>query len=244
MAVTGAREGLMKARSGIVPLTLLAIALSLGAVAWVPRFVRSARHDLDGDGVKERITLRILSDSNDFELRIGDATVRGRLNRWIDGFQVIDLDTRDRVKEVAVHTPGLSDDDEYRLYCYDGKAVREVGYLTRWPKFAGQGIVYVRDWKGFWDQTDQHVLDAQTHTLRLTPQEFHYVGVTATVSKSVPILETREGKDIVAQLAPGGKAVILLNAGKWYLVKSATGMLGWIEEEAVRANFSGLPFAD
>jgi len=84
------------------------------------------------------------------------ALVKGELSMGgADGFIIIDIDTSDKYKEIAVHTPGPSDDDEYIIYWYDGNSIKEVGRVSRWPTFPGNGIVYVDDWMGFWMKRDK-----------------------------------------------------------------------------------------
>jgi hypothetical protein len=75
-------------------------------------FSMSASADLDGDGKVDKITLQpIADDSSRYRLRVGSASIEGKLGDEADGLQVIDLDTRDRFREIAVHTPGPSSDD-------------------------------------------------------------------------------------------------------------------------------------
>jgi hypothetical protein len=209
------------------------------------QFVRCAQIDLNGDKKAEKITLTLdKKDDRYFTLTIGTASIKGKLDDSIDGFKVVDIDKADIFKEVAVHTPGPSDDDEYRLYWYDGKTIKEVGYLSRWPEFPGYGIVYVKSWAGFWSPIDKYVLNKTTHKLELVKQPFYYVGVTATVEKGVPIYAGQDMKTVVANLLQKSKVLILLNSGDHYLVKSTTGLVGWIKEKTIYESFSGMPMAD
>jgi hypothetical protein len=226
-----------------LPAAVLSLS-AMGATAASIEFVKAAHVDLNGDGRQESASLQVAQDQSSFVLRVNGAVMRGRLEPPIDGFRIVDINEHDRYKEVAVHTPGPSDDDEYLIYWYDGTTLAECGRLSRWPAFTGYGIVYVHDWWGFWGKTDKYVLDEKTHRLRLVPQELHWVGVTGTVRASVSIYETREKPAIVASLEPGSKALIVANAGDWYLIKSSTGLLGWMKESEVYRSFGDLPVAD
>ena len=207
--------------------------------------VTSAQADLNGDGKKEKISLQIKEDGP-FVLQIAKASVKGRLSYDVEGFQLVDIDKKDKYVEVAVYTPGPSDDDEYLIYWYDGKAIKEMGHLERWPTFTGNGVVYVDDWKGFWKSTDKYVLDQKTRTLKRVPQEFYYVGLETTVGASIPIYETRKSSAVVANLQPKSKALILLySQDGYYLIKSVTGLVGWVkDEETLYGCFTDLPNAD
>lgn len=222
-----------------------------------------AKVDLDGDGKLEDISISEITEAGEFLLKVDGISIRGRFNveEAADGFIIVDIDTTDKYKEVAVHTPGPSDDDEYLIYWYDGKSVREMGRMSRWPTFVGNGIVYVDDWMGFWSKRDKYVLDVNKRILKLIPQELYYVGIEAKVIKSFPLYRTREGVEILAHLKPDSKVIILAcdpsptePKGKkddiddylydWYLIKSETGLLGWARLKSFEENLKGLPWAD
>mgnify|MGYP005857005725 CR=1 FL=1 len=212
-------------------------------------FSMSASADLDGDGKMEKITLQpIADDASRYRLSVDSASVEGKLGDEVDGLQVIDIDTRDRFREVAVHTEGSSSDDEYRIYGFDGSRLYEMGCLVRWPKFQGNGIVLVDDWRGFWSQRDKYVLTADRR-LGLVPQDMHAVSISARVEKSFPIYRTPGSAAVVANLMAGSEIQLLVAkvegaSGRWYMVKSSTNLIGWAHEDTIFANLSGLPIAD
>jgi len=120
-----------------------------------------------------------------------------------------------------------------------------MGLLRRWPSFPGNGIVYVDDWAGFWKRMDKYVLNKQTRKLDHVKQPFYYVGVTGTVDSSIPIYAATDMKTPVANLLPKSAVLILLNDGKEnYLLKSTTGLVGWVKEDTLNRHFSDLPWAD
>jgi hypothetical protein len=227
-----------------------AFVLLSTATLHASRFVTSAEADLNGDGVTERISLETLGEHGEFELGIDDATIEGKLDVWLDGFQIVDIDTGDQLKEVAVHTAGPSDDDAYVIYWLDGSVIKLVGGFARWPTFTGDGTVYVQDHMGFWGKTDKYVLDRESHELALVPQEFHWVGVTGTAVQEVAIYETRGLERAIEHLSPGGEVQILLwyPGAKWeehrYLVRSATNIVGWLKMSTLQRTVGGLPYAD
>jgi hypothetical protein len=168
-----------------------------------------------------------------------------------DGFAIVDINKGDKYKEIAVHSPGPSDDDEYFIYWYNGSTINEVGQIGRWPRFTGNGIVYVDSWISFWQNTDKYVLTKQRR-LQLVPQPFYYVGVKSTVKKSFPILASRESKSIVANVREGSRIFIVLcdmssvsqnDYDIWYMIRSESNLVGWVSESNLIPN-TDLPVAD
>ncbi len=114
----------------------------------------------------------------------------------------------------------------------------------RWLEFLGNGIVLADDWMGFWTITRKYVLTKDRKLVEV-PQEFYFVGVTGKVSKPLILYQTRQGKQVLANLRAGSKAEIILSDAKgWYLVKSEKGLLGWAKEESILQSISDLPLAD
>jgi hypothetical protein len=208
-------------------------------------YVTSAVVDLNGIGKAERISLSGLTDRGDFLLQVGKASVRGRLGDLVDGFRIVDIDAADKYKEIAVHTSGPSDDFEWLVYWYDGKAIRRVAYLPGWARFTGAGIVYVGEHMEWWSKTERYVLDAKTHTLRMTSQEMYHVGVRARVNTGFPLYASRNSKSVIANLRANSAALILLwePKSKWYVVKSESDIVGWANEGVLWHNMT-LPAAD
>ncbi len=229
-------------------------------------FFMSARVDIDGDGSPESITVTKGGGPGEFTLSIDGVTIVDTLKMGdTDGFVVVDIDTSDPYKEIAVHTPAENDDindDEYIIYFFDGISIKEVGRVFWWPEIFGNGIVLVDGWMGFWQIRDKYVLDKATRTLKLVPQELYYVGIEAHVKKSFPVYRSRTGNEVIANTMPGSNFLILacdpspkcLNAYSelddyfcdWYLIKTVTGLVGWVRCETLLdyEKVDGLPLAD
>ena len=232
----------------IVP--LLPVSSHVSAFAG-PRIVTSAEIDLNGDGKAEKIAIRIDDKTGSYVLNVTTTVLKGELE-CVDGFAVVDIDQADKYKEIAIHTPGPSDDDLYLVYWFDGKGLRKMGELSRWPSFVGNGIVYVDDWMGFWSLREKYVLEIGTRTLRKVPQEFYRVGQEAKVAKGFPIYRTRDDRsEIVANLRSGSKIMILVcdvtpkaYGDDWYLIQSETNLIGWARERVFPDCLQDLPWAD
>lgn len=64
------------------------------------------------------------------------------------------------------------------------------------------------------------------------------------MQRSLPIYAGQEKKTVVANLLPKSKVLILLNQGEWYLVKSTTGLVGWLPAaDVTEENFPDLDWA-
>lgn len=206
--------------------------------------------DLNGDGKVDTIQLLDTDEAGNFTLIINKTSYKGLMSDSVNGFIIVDIDENDKYKEIAVHTPGPSSDDEYLILWYDGKNILEMGILARWPQFLGNGIIYCDDWMGFWKRREKYILNTQTRKLEKIPQELYYVGVEGTVGKSFTIYRTKELKEPIAKLRTGSKVLILAcyigkeEAKNIYLIKSESGLLGWAAEDKILENLKDLPLAD
>lgn len=233
----------------ILIIILLLAAFSINA----QDFIFQESTDLNSDGKTEQINLELIEGTFDqFILKIGDKEHKDELGiEGIDGFKIIDINKYDKYKEIAVHTPGPSDDDEYLIYWYDGENIIEMDYLARWPKFLGNGILYVDNWEDFWIRRDKMVLDDKTRTLNHVPQFAYYVGVKIRVVNSFSIYRDKELKQPVALLSKDSEIELLLcdttgsNRYEYlYLIKSSSGLIGWARYKEIYDNSEGFPFAD
>ncbi|WP_233602192.1 hypothetical protein [Corallococcus sp. CA047B] len=224
------------------------LAAPAGAQGDAP--VKSANVDLDGDGKPDAVSLTPGADGK-FTLKVGAATVQGNAaGNEVSGFSVVDLDTGDKWKELLVHSVGDVDDDHrFFLYGYDGKGMKPLGDVRALTEAKGNGIVLVDTWMGFWHRRDKYVLDRKAWKLNPVPQELYAVGVEATVKKSFPLAQARTGSAVVATTAQGSKVQVLAasvpprGGDVWYLVKSSSGLLGWVREKALVESTEGLPLA-
>jgi hypothetical protein len=207
----------------------------------------SAKVDLNGDGIKEIIAVSQVKSSNPqdiekFILKINNTSVEDafEFGESFDGFAIVDIDKGDKYKEVAVHSPGPSDDDQYLIFWYDGSSIKKVGSVARWPRFAGNGIVYVNGWVSFWQNTDKYILTKQ-RTLQLVPQPLHYVGMKCKVKTGFPIYASQNSKSIIANLRTGSQIFVVLadisgmeNGNTRYMIRSESNLLGWAKDDFIQ----------
>ena len=205
--------------------------------------------DLNADTKAEQIYLESLFN-NDFKLKINDKELIGNIGDPVDGFMLIDINKWDKYKELAVHTAGPSDDDIYMIYWYDGKNIVPMDELSRWPKFLGNGIVYVNDWEGFWSPRDKYKLDDTTRKLVRIEQPAYYLGIKTKIKTGFKIYLDKDLKSEVALLADNSEIEILLCDMKdkdyfnyLYLIKSSSGLIGWADFRSFKDKID-LPMAD
>lgn len=88
--------------------------------------------DLDGDGVEEKITYRIKEDesgSKGYELQVNTTTVFAEGNQFMDTFAIVDSNTQDSYKEIAIGDTGPSNDEVTTFYRYKEGKLIELGKI-------------------------------------------------------------------------------------------------------------------
>lgn len=215
-------------------------------------FIFSTSIDLNSDNKTEMVKVETTGNPYEFRLTVEDKIILAKFDDGdTDGFQVIDINKNDIYKEIAVHTTGSSDDDEYMVYWYNGKDIIFMDHLSRWPTFNGNGIVYLNGWEGFWSSRDKYVLDDTKRKLIRIEQFAYYVGITAIVKKGFEIYKEKDLINKVALLSEGSEIVLILcdkldyeYFDYKYLIKSNSGLLGWADFRQIWDNTEGIQTAD
>lgn len=236
------------------------VQLDIRKLHTLDKVLREAKLDLNGDGKKDQVEIHITKDTSEFVLSVNQIKVKAFLGNSrddsdyeADGFDIVDIDTADKFKEIAVHAPGISSDDLFLVYSYDGKSLKKMALLSRWPTFLGNGVVLEDGWMGWWRIRNEYILNQLIRTLQLIPQELYYVGVEGKVSTTFPLYTTKKKARSIARLKPQNKITILLydfcHKGdgpqrNWYLVKSEHGLVDWASENDIETKIGGLPWAD
>ncbi|NMO18879.1 hypothetical protein HPC49_20150 [Pyxidicoccus fallax] len=242
----------MKTKSSVLASLMTCSLLAAPAVhAGDDGPVKSASVDLNGDGKPEAISIEWDEAKDQFILKAGTATIRGATDgNEPAGFTVVDIDSGDKRKEVAVGTGQTDYDKQQHLFAFDGKAFKALGSVPALTEARGNGIILSDSWQGFWNRRDKFTLDAKAGKVTEVPQEMYAVGVEATVKQSFPLARSRTEKTPVATLAQGSKIQVFAAApvgkkggGYLYLVKSSTGLLGWASEKDLMEKTEGLPLA-
>jgi hypothetical protein len=253
--------------------TVMALVASwiflLGVHAQSVAAIHRKQADLNGDGKLENIVLES-TDNGDYTLKVNGLAVKGGLdNVPLESLAIVDIDTRDKRKEISIDTMGPSDDPACHLYAYDGRALIKVAALEGFRTYSGVGFVYTVDWMGFWSRTEKFALNSKTHLLARVPQELYNVAieldgkvknVECVVREAFPIFSARTGNQVLATLAPKSTIQILAcdpsprvkradgsvdsYSCAWYLIRSSTGLLGWARLGTFMPKVDGLMLAD
>jgi len=217
--------------------------------------MKTANVDLNGDGVSDKISFTLNRAMGGFALSVNETSVIGKFkDADINGFFIVDVKRADRYKEIAAVSYGEGYDYQYLLFRYDGSTVVEIGGFSGMPSYSGNGIVLVENWMGFWSKKDKYLLDASGR-LRHVPQELYYVGIEATVKKSFPVYKSRVEGNVVANTLTNSRILILAcdpspkctDGGDyfcdWYLIKTTTGLVGWVRLKTLSEKLESLPWA-
>jgi hypothetical protein len=214
----------------------------------------NAEIDLNGDNKIDAVKLKSLGSGSDYILFINNSIVKGtfeNLDETTDGFILIDIDKRDRYREVAVHNPGPSDDDEYDIYWYDGKRIKKIGTYGRWPEFPGNGTMVLGKFMGFWTKKELYTFDNKKKKFNLVKKSLYPVNVNIIVKEPFFIYSARSIRSKAHRLFAGEKINLVecdTSGAKenrmWYRLKSETGKTGWAIIGSFQDKVKGIVWAD
>lgn len=208
-----------------------------------PQYVWRTSKDLDGDGRREAISLTLENEARGiFTVHVGGEQVRDRLGEGLRGLRIVDVDRRDRYKEIAVHTDGPSDDYAELLLWYDGKHLHRVGLVEGWVEVAGDGRVVGREHHEFWTLPRPYRL-GRDHRLREVPQRYYGLDVAANVLRPFALYREATRRSAVATVRPGARVRLLRYDSRRdvYYGRTDRGVYGWLR---VTPELMALPYAD
>ncbi len=222
--------------------------------------VFSAKVDLNGDGKIDIISISPKKHVRfaQYTLTVNGTTVPCMLSETVDGIRIIDIDKKDKYKEIEAYTYGPSDDFASRLFRWDGKRLIDMGDIPGWAKLLGSGRIAVQYWVGFAYKNEVYGVDAKTVKLRLIEAaDLLEMGSKTTTSAKLTLYTSPKCVTPIAEVA-SGKPVTLVagkelpsktprkDYGDGYsiLVKTKSGLLGWAPMVKVMKNVKSFPCAD
>jgi hypothetical protein len=260
----------------VVLLPLIASALKQDK----PVVYKSLKSDLDGDGFEDTIVFICYDPMYYFEyssfgydryvLEINGVFVISRCMNLDAEIQIIDIDTSDVYREIAIPESGPSGDRSTYIYRYH----RSKGGLMGEIKFIGQFPGQVDDLNGILKVDGDGILRTECrgqvlHTwwypcrfrvylsgdVEFEDEELHPMNTPVALKSELRLWKSRDDSTIVTILHPGEKAVILASDDeKWCLIEAQGGARGWfaLKEriyiqatgEYVGEVFDGLHFAN
>ncbi len=123
-------------------------------------------------------------------------------------------------------SPGPSVDPSFQIFAADGKT--ELGVIEGdFLMIPGNGFLYS------YQRSDRDFLQRRKYRLREGKvvevlQPFLFVGLEGRALKEIVLLSQKGSGERVATIAKGDKVFVVLNDGGFYLVKTKTGLLGWV----------------
>lgn len=178
--------------------------------------------DLDGDGSEDTLLYAILDDEGmSFNLSANDIGIDQDGCYMADTAYIIDLDTTDQYKEVAVSEYGPSDDLMVHILRFDGSAWTVLGYIPGFVALEedgtpgettvinGDGTVDTLrrgEVVSTWFFTAHYQMEGDT----LVWQEAaaYDMETPVTLLVDLPLTATPEGSEVVATLLTGTETVI------------------------------------
>ncbi len=216
-------------------------------------FVFTEKTDLNSDNIQDEVSL-IQNDDLSLTLTVNNISKNFEFEFDYDevsGFKIIDLNKNDVFREIEINASGPGGENFIKLFWFNGKGIHFINTFKASLIVNGNGIVYADNWEGFWTRRRKFTLNKSTHTLTETPQFAYYVGIkNITVKNYVSIYADEELTKKTATLSKNSKIQILLckkDASNYlkdlYLIKSKSGLIGWIKYSELEKNCSGFNFA-
>jgi len=204
--------------------------------------------DLDGDGKKDQILFCFYSTTgysdeyNRFTIEIGRSIIAGKGDNLDGKFEVVDVDTTDRFREIIVPESGPSDDYGVYVFRFDGSNILYLGYVPghlhcrNEVVFDGSGIVkgtcranILQTW---WYRCEFKVNENQK--LECIDKDFYEMKpkVRVTLKLDLALKKSPSDTTTVWILHPGDHAILIGSDNKrWCLVETESGLSGWFAVE-------------
>ncbi len=215
--------------------------------------------DLDGNGLKDTLTFN--TDHQTFQLTVNDLTYNGQGDCVVDSFAVVDIDNKDKIKEIVISELGPSDDPNSTFFFYNGAEIKQIGEVYslfyRGITFDGLGEINVRSRGAFlqtWFFNISYHLD-ENHILTKIPDQIYKTDHSLFLKQSLKIYYNRDESSDFTIIEPTTIITIIgTDNNKWCFVETENGIKGWffvdnyyfINGTSVEAFkiFYGLSYAD
>ncbi len=218
--------------------------------------------DLDGDDRLE--TIMVTTTESGVKLRINDLeTEYSGFTNLVDHFAIVDIDTNDKYKEVAISDYGPSNDDYTIYYHYDGKKIvfmneganqnrpvsevmkpwndDKIGGLFSYIECNGSGIITAKQRASIlqtWWYSIKYKL-TEGHLLQVEPEIFK-VDYKVFVLNEIPLYLQRDDKSSTIIMQKGTIVrFTALDDIEWIQVTLSDGQTGWFKIKDVTAIVNG-----
>lgn len=186
--------------------------------------------DLDGNGIDETIRLKTFRHSGDYTLSVDDISYTDRGSNLFGSFKIVDIDSTDTIKEIAVSEAGPSDDVATHFYYYDDRKIIHMGILEGIPRIDGSGLMGTII-KGrilhTWNHAASYTL-SEDHKIVQIEEALYTMDWKVILKDTLALLKSKEDSEIITILLPGEEATILLSDDKeWCFAENSKGVKGW-----------------
>jgi hypothetical protein len=218
-----------------------------------------ATGDLDGDGKNEVVHVEMDPNQDGRCLIIVGELKAIVPDLWEEGctVEIVDLDATEKKRELLATGSSANDYRTMVFYRFEKKALKVLGSVTGMlsstPEIGGGGFVVIPIWAGFFSQKKKLVLE-KDKLAELVP-ELYSVESKVKVKGALALVAHRDKKDVLARLKVGSEIDLLaydpspkckadkeIEPCDWFLVRSSSGLLGWVTFEALEAG-AELPWA-
>ncbi len=228
--------------------------------------------DLNNDNIDEKIILTLKSsETYKYSLEIGDIKIDVRGNDIEPDFNIVDIDYKDGIKEIAISEYGPSNDEATRFYYYTGEKIINIGYISGFYgpmhqhsdgsvgdiKIEGLGKVITKtrgDILHTWFYDDEYIF-SKHHYLLNKKKSLYEMGTKVKVLQPMPLQKSQDDESEDFLLMPNDEVIIAYTDNKqWCMIITEDGQEGWFAVDGfdtIRALnvsaaevFSGLSYAD
>lgn len=229
--------------------------------------------DLDGDGRGEWIKLTWYEDPTWYYptqsfvydclvISIGGSMIADRGDAMVPKLYVVDIDSTDGRKEIAVKEYGPSDDDATHFYRYVSGSITKLGILpghaTGPPSVDGSGEIET-ECRGSllhtWSHPCRFRVATYEQAFEPVPQEYYEMSTPVRLKVDLEVVRAPRDSVVVGMIRAGESARPLrTDDAYWCEIESESGVRGWfpvlefdfiptVRREAIEV-FDGLTLAD
>jgi hypothetical protein len=188
--------------------------------------------DLDGNGIKDSILFNTYHQT--FQLTVNDITINGQGDCVIDSFAVVDIDNKDKVKEIVISELGPSDDPNSTFFFYNGSEIKQIGKVYslfyRGIVFDDLGKISIHSRGAFlqtWFFNISYHLD-ENHILTKIPDQIYKTNNCLFLKQSLKIYFSRDENSDFTIIEPTTTITIIgTDNKKWCFVETENGIKGW-----------------
>ncbi len=197
-------------------------------------------YDLDGDGIKDNISL--VTDGFSYTLTVNYATARGSGEQIQGQYKVVDIVPGDSFLEIVIEEYGPSDDYMSTFYRYNGETLIPMGKIEGLcgnnKAVKGNGTVLGQSRGSIletWYFQDEYTVNSQSQLIR-SPKDFYhklnYAQASPLKLKTpfLPFVKSPNSTEIAFTLNQGEEIRFVGSDNiKWCLFETTDGRRGWLE---------------